>query len=403
MAAAVAELSRKDFTSDQDVRWCPGCGDYSVLANVQRVMPELGIPARELRVRLRDRLLEPLPVLHEHLRLPHHPRSGARLRDRHQGQPPGALGLGRDGRRRRALDRRQPPAARGPAQSRSPDPALQQPRLRADQGPVLADLAHGHEDEVDARRRDRPPDRPDRLRARRRRHLRGAHHRRRRAAPAGDAAARARAPRDRLRRDPPELPGLQRRRVDRGRGPQDPRRGRAHAHRRPAARLRREGTRARASGSWTACPRSWRCPTAWIPCRWASPCTTSATRRPPTPSRWRRCSAPTSRFRSACSARSRPRPTTRCSRRRCRTPSSAAARATCAPCSHSGDTWTVEQSRTRGRSADATCAAAAALQPGPISQAIRSDPDGERARKAIRRADRGMTPAALGVVSLESR
>ena len=44
MAAAVTELSRKDFTSDQDVRWCPGCGDYSVLANVQRVMPELGVP-----------------------------------------------------------------------------------------------------------------------------------------------------------------------------------------------------------------------------------------------------------------------------------------------------------------------------------------------------------------------
>jgi len=44
MAAPATELTRKDFTSDQDVRWCPGCGDYSVLANVQRVMPELGVP-----------------------------------------------------------------------------------------------------------------------------------------------------------------------------------------------------------------------------------------------------------------------------------------------------------------------------------------------------------------------
>jgi 2-oxoglutarate ferredoxin oxidoreductase subunit beta len=43
MAAATA-LSRKDFVSDQDVRWCPGCGDYSILANVQKVMPELGVP-----------------------------------------------------------------------------------------------------------------------------------------------------------------------------------------------------------------------------------------------------------------------------------------------------------------------------------------------------------------------
>ncbi len=41
---AATTLTRKDFTSDQDVRWCPGCGDYSILANIQRVMPELGIP-----------------------------------------------------------------------------------------------------------------------------------------------------------------------------------------------------------------------------------------------------------------------------------------------------------------------------------------------------------------------
>lgn len=37
------QLTRKDFATDQDVRWCPGCGDYSILANVQRVMPELGV------------------------------------------------------------------------------------------------------------------------------------------------------------------------------------------------------------------------------------------------------------------------------------------------------------------------------------------------------------------------
>jgi len=41
-----AALNRKDFVTDQDVRWCPGCGDYSILAQVQKVMPELGI-ARE--------------------------------------------------------------------------------------------------------------------------------------------------------------------------------------------------------------------------------------------------------------------------------------------------------------------------------------------------------------------
>ncbi len=36
-------VTRKDFSSDQEVRWCPGCGDYAILANVQGVMPDLGI------------------------------------------------------------------------------------------------------------------------------------------------------------------------------------------------------------------------------------------------------------------------------------------------------------------------------------------------------------------------
>lgn len=36
-------LTAKDFATDQEVRWCPGCGDYSILAQVQKVMPALGI------------------------------------------------------------------------------------------------------------------------------------------------------------------------------------------------------------------------------------------------------------------------------------------------------------------------------------------------------------------------
>jgi 2-oxoglutarate ferredoxin oxidoreductase subunit beta len=36
-------LTRKDFVSDQEVRWCPGCGDYSILAQMQKVLPDLGI------------------------------------------------------------------------------------------------------------------------------------------------------------------------------------------------------------------------------------------------------------------------------------------------------------------------------------------------------------------------
>ena len=37
-------LSLKDFTSDQEVRWCPGCGDYAILKTVQKLLPELGRP-----------------------------------------------------------------------------------------------------------------------------------------------------------------------------------------------------------------------------------------------------------------------------------------------------------------------------------------------------------------------
>lgn len=37
-------LTKKDFESDQEVRWCPGCGDYSILATIQRLLPELGVP-----------------------------------------------------------------------------------------------------------------------------------------------------------------------------------------------------------------------------------------------------------------------------------------------------------------------------------------------------------------------
>ena len=43
MPLALEPLNRKDFTSDQEVRWCPGCGDYAVLAAFQGFMPELGI------------------------------------------------------------------------------------------------------------------------------------------------------------------------------------------------------------------------------------------------------------------------------------------------------------------------------------------------------------------------
>jgi 2-oxoglutarate/2-oxoacid ferredoxin oxidoreductase subunit beta len=45
---ATPVLTAKDFATDQEVRWCPGCGDYSILAQVQKVMPGLGIPKENI-------------------------------------------------------------------------------------------------------------------------------------------------------------------------------------------------------------------------------------------------------------------------------------------------------------------------------------------------------------------
>ncbi|MFH0980486.1 MAG: 2-oxoacid:ferredoxin oxidoreductase subunit beta [Planctomycetota bacterium] len=41
-------LTPKDFASDQEVRWCPGCGDYSILAQAKKVLPTLGIPKEKI-------------------------------------------------------------------------------------------------------------------------------------------------------------------------------------------------------------------------------------------------------------------------------------------------------------------------------------------------------------------
>jgi 2-oxoglutarate ferredoxin oxidoreductase subunit beta len=41
-------LTAKDFATDQEIRWCPGCGDYSILAQVQKIMPSLGLPRENI-------------------------------------------------------------------------------------------------------------------------------------------------------------------------------------------------------------------------------------------------------------------------------------------------------------------------------------------------------------------
>jgi 2-oxoglutarate ferredoxin oxidoreductase subunit beta len=49
-AAAPPALKKRDFQTDQEVRWCPGCGDYAILSAVQSVFPELGIPREKFVV-----------------------------------------------------------------------------------------------------------------------------------------------------------------------------------------------------------------------------------------------------------------------------------------------------------------------------------------------------------------
>jgi len=44
MTATLPVLTPKDFASNQEIRWCPRCGDYSILAQVKKVLPTLGIP-----------------------------------------------------------------------------------------------------------------------------------------------------------------------------------------------------------------------------------------------------------------------------------------------------------------------------------------------------------------------
>ena len=167
--------------------------------------------AREHRVRLRHRLLQPVPVLPEHLRRARHPRPRSRHRDGPEDGAPGPPGVGHHRRRRRPQHRRKPPDARDAAQHRHQDPAVQQPHLRTDQGPVLANVPA----------RARHPQHPLRLggrtassavdRTRQRGDIRGALGGHAHEAPRCGAAPGRRAPRHRLRRDLPELQRLQRR------------------------------------------------------------------------------------------------------------------------------------------------------------------------------------------------
>jgi 2-oxoglutarate ferredoxin oxidoreductase subunit beta len=50
MSKEVTKLTKKDFSSGQDIRWCPGCGDYAILNQVQKVFPNLGVPKHQFLI-----------------------------------------------------------------------------------------------------------------------------------------------------------------------------------------------------------------------------------------------------------------------------------------------------------------------------------------------------------------
>ncbi len=47
MSTELPVLMPADFASDQDIRWCPGCGDYSILAQMKKVLPDLGVEPKD--------------------------------------------------------------------------------------------------------------------------------------------------------------------------------------------------------------------------------------------------------------------------------------------------------------------------------------------------------------------
>ena len=183
-------LTKKDFQTDQEVRWCPGCGDYAILSAVQSIFPELGIPARKIRGGLGHRLLQPLPLLHEYLRLSHHSRPRARGSHGNQARASRTRSLGRHRRRRFALHRRQSHHSHVAPQRGRQSADVQQPHLRPHQGPVFADFGIRQEDQVHSVRLRRAPVQSAGAGDRRGGHVRGPLGGRLPAAPEGHAQER---------------------------------------------------------------------------------------------------------------------------------------------------------------------------------------------------------------------
>ncbi len=209
------ELHAKDFKSDQDIRWCPGCGDYAVLAAVQGFLPELG---------LRRENIVFISGIGCSSRFPYYLNSYG-MHSLHGRAPAIATGLAVTrpdlsvwvvtGDGERAVHRRQSPDPRPAPQRQLHDPAVQQPGLRPDQGSVFADLGAGQDHQVDPDGLDRLPVRPGVTGSGRGGDIRRQGAGLRPPGPHRGAARRRPASGQRAGRDLPGLPGLQRRQLRR--------------------------------------------------------------------------------------------------------------------------------------------------------------------------------------------
>ena len=172
---AVPATTRKDWTSDQEVRWCPGCGDYSILTAVQLLMPELGVKREDTvfvsGIGCASRFpyyMNTYGVHSIHGRAPALATGLAVARpDLHVWVITGdgdALSIGGN-HLLHALRRNVNVTII----------LVQQPDLRPHKGPVLADVRSRQGDEVDAVRLARPSLQPNLAGARRRSFVRGPH------------------------------------------------------------------------------------------------------------------------------------------------------------------------------------------------------------------------------------
>ena len=208
-------LTKKDFASDQETRWCPGCGDYAILATVQQFLPELGLPPEQIvfvaGIGCSGRFAYYMNTYGMH---GIHGRAPALATGLALARPDLSVwvvtgdgdGLSIGGNHLIHALRRNVPIKilLFNNQIYGLTKGQYSPTSRAGQG-----------HEVDAVRLPRPPLQPGRAGARRRGQLRGAHGRHR-PRPPGRGTARRRRPQGlRLRRDLPELQRLQRRRLRR--------------------------------------------------------------------------------------------------------------------------------------------------------------------------------------------